>query len=235
MSLSSIEEAKRKAALRALEPIKNGWIIGIGSGSTTAYAVAELGRITKARKLEISIVPTSHQIEILAIAHGIKILNMNEAFTIDYAIDGADQVEPVSLSLIKGGGGAMLREKIVDSAARRLAIVVDESKLSRHLGGRQSVPLEVSPFAHKYVQTRITVMGGRAKLREGSRKVGPVITDNGNFVLDADFGKIANPAGLERRLKSIPGLLETGLFLRMAHVVYVGLNNGQVKLLGPKK
>ena len=159
---------------------------------------------------------------------------MNEAFTIDYAIDGADQVERTSLNLIKGGGGAMLREKIVDSAARRLAIVVDESKLSRHLGGKQPVPLEVSPFAHKYVQTRITVMGGRAKLREGAGKVGPVITDNGNFVLDADFGKIANPTRLERRLKSIPGLLETGLFVNMADVVYVGLNNGEVKLLGTK-
>ncbi len=234
MNLSWIEEAKRKAVLRALEPIKNGWIVGIGSGSTTAHAVAELGRITKARKLEVSIVPTSHQIENLAIAHGLRILSMNEAFTIDYAIDGADQVERTSLNLIKGGGGAMLREKIVDSAARRLAIVVDESKLSRHLGGKQPVPLEVSPFAHKYVQTRITVMGGRAKLREGAGKVGPVITDNGNFVLDADFGKIANPTRLERRLKSIPGLLETGLFVKMADVVYVGLNNGEVKLLGTK-
>ncbi len=234
MNLSWIEEAKRKAVLRALEPIKNGWIVGIGSGSTTAHAVAELGRITKARKLEVSIVPTSHQIENLAIAHGLRILSMNEAFTIDYAIDGADQVERTSLNLIKGGGGAMLREKIVDSAARRLAIVVDESKLSRHLGGKQPVPLEVSPFAHKYVQTRITVMGGRAKLREGAGKVGPVITDNGNFVLDADFGKIANPTRLERRLKSIPGLLETGLFVNMADVVYVGLNNGEVKLLGTK-
>ncbi len=232
--MSWIEEAKRKAVLKALEPIKNGWIVGIGSGSTTAHAVAELGRITKARKLEVSIVPTSHQIENLAIAHGLRTLSMNEAFTIDYAIDGADQVEPTSLNLIKGGGGAMLREKIVDSAARRLAIVVDASKLSRHLGCKQPVPLEVSPFAHKYVQTRIAVMGGRAKLREGAGKVGPVITDNGNFVLDADFGKIANPTALERRLKSVPGLLETGLFIKMADVVYVGLNNGDVKLLGAK-
>ena len=159
---------------------------------------------------------------------------MNEAFTIDYAIDGADQVEQTSLNLIKGGGGAMLREKVVDSATRRLAIVVDESKLSRHLGGNQPIPLEVSPFAHRYVQTRITVMGGRAKLREGAGKVGPVITDNGNFVLDADFGKIAHPTALEHRLKSIPGLLETGLFVKMADVVYVGLNNGDVKLLGRK-
>jgi len=232
--LSWFEDAKRRAVLKALEPVRDGWIVGMGSGSTTAHAVTELGRITKARKLEVSIVPTSHQIENLAIANGLRILSMNEAFTIDYAIDGADQVEQTSLNLIKGGGGAMLREKIVDSAARRLAIVVDESKLSRHLGGKQPVPLEVSTFAHKYVQSRITVMGGRAKLREGAGKVGPVITDSGNFVLDADFGKISNPPVLERRLKSIPGILETGLFIKMADVVYVGLNNGEVKLLGTK-
>jgi ribose 5-phosphate isomerase A len=234
MTMSSIEEAKRHAVLRAIEPIKNGWIVGIGSGSTTALAVAELGRITKSGKLEVSIVPTSHQIENLAIANGLRILSMNQAFTINYAIDGADQVELTSLNLIKGGGGAMLREKIVDSAARKLAIVVDESKLSRHLGGKMPVPLEVSPFGHKYVQTQIAVMGGRAKLREGAGKAGPLVTDNGNFVLDADFGRIANPSKLERRLKSIPGLLETGLFVKMTDIVYVGLSNGGVNLLGAK-
>jgi ribose 5-phosphate isomerase A len=234
MSLSWIEEAKRKAVLKALEPIKTGWIIGIGSGSTTAYAVAELGRITKAGKLQVSIVPTSHQIENLAIAHGLEILSLNESPTLDYAIDGADQVEQLSLNLIKGGGASMLREKIVDSAARRLAIVVDETKLSRHLGGRQPVPLEVSQFSYKYVQSRIVRMGGRARLREGAGKVGPVVTDNGNFVLDADFGKIDEPAKLERRLRSIPGILETGLFIKMADAVFVGLSNGEVKLLEPR-
>jgi ribose 5-phosphate isomerase A len=231
MSLSWIEEAKRKAVLKALEPIKTGWIIGIGSGSTTAYAVSELGRITRAGKLQVSIVPTSHQIENLSIVHGLEILSLNEAPTVDYAIDGADQVEQLSLNLIKGGGASMLREKIVDSAARRLAIVVDETKLSRYLGGRQPVPLEVSPFSYRHVQSRIVRMGGRAKLREGGGKVGPVVTDNGNFVLDADFGKIGQPAALERRLRSIPGILETGLFIKMADAVFVGMSNGEVKLL----
>src|SRR5208337_2704318 len=111
--------------LKALQPIKNGWTIGLGSGSTMAYAVAELARLSKARKLEVSVVPTSHQIENLAISHGLRILSMNGAFTIDYTIDGADQVQLPSLNLIKGGGGALLREKIVDSAARKLAVVVD--------------------------------------------------------------------------------------------------------------
>ena len=231
MNLSWIEDAKRKAVLKALQPIKNGWIIGIGSGSTTAYAISELGRMTKSGKLEVSIVPTSHQVENLAIAHGLRILSMNEAFTVEYAIDGADQVEQTSLNVIKGGGAAMLREKVVDSAARKLAIVADETKLSKHLGGKQSVPLEVLPFAYKSVQTQITRMGGRAKLRESAGKAGPVITDNGNFVLDSDFGRIEKPIALERRLKAIPGVLETGLFINMADVVYVGLSTGEVKVL----
>ncbi len=231
MNLSWIEDAKRKAVLKALQPIKNGWIVGLGSGSTTAYAIAELARLTKARKLEVSIVPTSYQIENLATSHGLRMLSMNEAFTIDYAIDGADQVEVPSLNLIKGGGGALLREKVVDSAARKLAVVVDETKLSRHLGGKQPVPIEVVPFAHKFLQTQVARLGGRAKLREGAGKVGPVVTDNGNFVLDADFGRIENPSLLDRRLKTIPGLVETGLFLKLADLVYVGRRDGTVELL----
>lgn len=231
MKLSWIEDAKRKAVLKALEAVRNGWIIGLGSGSTTAYAVSEIARLTKVRKLEVSVVPTSHQIENLALSHGLRIVSMNEALTVDYAIDGADQVEELTLNLIKGGGAAMLREKIVDTAARKLAIVIDETKISKHLGGKQSVPLEVLPFAYKYVQAQIVKMGSRARLREGGGKVGPVITDNGNFVLDADFGRINKPALLERRLKAIPGLVETGLFLNMVDVVYVGLSTGEVKSL----
>jgi ribose 5-phosphate isomerase A len=156
---------------------------------------------------------------------------MNEASTIDYAIDGADQVEVPSLNLIKGGGGALLREKIVAHAAQKVAIVVDESKLSKQLGGNQQIPLEVLPFAHKQVQIQITRMGGRAKLREGVGKVGPIITDNGNFLLDADFGRLSNPKLLQRRLKVIPGLIETGLFLGIADIVYVGRRNGKVDAL----
>jgi ribose 5-phosphate isomerase A len=231
MNLSWVEDAKRNAVLKALQPVKNGWIIGVGSGSTTALAVSELSRLSRARKLELAIVPTSHQIENLAQHQGLRILGMNEASTIDYAIDGADQVQVPSLNLIKGGGGALLREKVVDSSARRLAIVVDQTKLSEHLGGRQTVPLEVLPFAHKFVQIQVARMGGRAKLREGAGKVGPVVTDNGNFLLDADFGRIKNPSLLNRQLRSVPGVLETGLFLNMADVVYVGSRNGRVEVL----
>jgi ribose 5-phosphate isomerase A len=231
MNLASIEDAKRKAVLKALQPIKNGWVIGLGSGTTMAIAVAELSRFAKGRRLELSVVPTSHQVENLAVLHGLRTHTMNEAPTVDYAIDGADQVEVPSLNLIKGGGAAMLREKIVDSAAHKVAIVIDETKLTKHLGQKQPVPLEVSPFAQRFVQTEVTKLGGRARLREGTGKVGPVVTDNGNLILDADFGKLENPGQLDRRLKMIPGLVETGLFLKIADCVYVGRSDGRVELL----
>ncbi len=156
---------------------------------------------------------------------------MNEVHIVDYAIDGADQVEVDSFNVVKGGGGAMLREKVVDSSARRLAIVVDERKLTKHLGEKQTVPLEVMPFAYKSVQVKITNMGGRARLRESTEKAGPVITDNGNFMLNADFGRIAHPTQLDRRLNMIPGVLETGLFLNMADCIYVGRRDGKVEIL----
>jgi ribose 5-phosphate isomerase A len=196
-----------------------------------AYALAEIARLVKAMRFELSVVPTSHQIENLAIAHGLRVRTSNDVQSVDYAIDGADQVETRSLNAVKGGGGAMLREKIVDSAARKLAIVVDERKLTQHLGEKQPIPLEVLPFAYKSVQVKITNMGGRARLRESTEKVGPVITDNGNFILDADFGRIEHPAQLDRRLKMLPGLLETGLFLKMADCVYVGRKDGKIEVL----
>jgi ribose 5-phosphate isomerase A len=229
--LTWIEDAKRRAVLKAIQPIRNGWIIGLGSGSTTAYAVAEISRLVRARRFDLSVVPTSHQIENLAASHGLKIRTLNEIHTVDYAIDGADQVEVPTLNVVKGGGGAMLREKIVDSAAHELAIVVDERKLVKHLGEKQAIPLEVLPFAYKTIQVEIAKMGGRARLRESAGKAGPVITDNGNIILDADFGRIDHPEQLDRKLKMLPGLLETGLFIKMADSAYVGLKSGKVEVL----
>jgi len=233
--LSWIEDAKRNAVLKAVQPVKNGWVIGLGSGSTVAHAVKELARLRRDRKFDFSVVPTSYQMEQMATSHGLRTIGLNETVNVDYAIDGADQVQEGSLNLIKGGGGALLREKVVDSAARCLVIVVDQSKIVKTLGGRQSVPLEVLPFAFKVVQAEITKMGGRAKLRENMGKVGPVISDNGNFLVDADFGHIRNPAKLDRRLKSIPGILETGLFIRLVDRAYVGQKNGDVKTITPSR
>jgi ribose 5-phosphate isomerase A len=231
--LSWIEDAKRNAVLKAIEPVKSGWVIGLGSGSTMAYAVRELARLQRDRKMEFSVVPTSYQMEYLAASLGLRIMNLNEAACVDYAIDGADQVKKGSLHLVKGGGGALLREKIVDSSARNFVVAVDQSKLVDHLGGKQSIPLEVLPFAYRYVQSEVAKIGGRGKLRDSTGKVGPVITDNGNFVVDADFGEIKNPVQLERRLKGIVGVLETGLFIGLVHRAYVGQKNGEVRFIKP--
>lgn len=231
MSLSWIEEAKRNAVLSSIQRIKNGWIVGLGSGSTVAYAVRELARLRRDNKLQFTIAPTSYQMEHLSASYGLTTISFSEVASVDYAIDGADQVQEGTLNLVKGGGGALLREKLIDTAARELAIVIDETKLSKHLGGKQPIPLEVMPLAYKYVHSVIANMGGRAKLREGLGKTGPVITDNGNFILDADLGKIRNAAPVEHRLKMIPGVMETGLFVGLKKEVYVGLRRGGVRIL----
>jgi ribose 5-phosphate isomerase A len=232
--LSWIEDAKRKAVLKAIEPVKNGWVIGLGSGSTMVYAVRELARLQRDRKMEFSVVPTSYQMEYLATSHGLKITSLNEVARVDYAVDGADQVRSGSLDLVKGGGGALLREKVVDSSARSLVVVVDQLKLVDCLGGKQPVPLEILPFAYRYIRSEIAKIGGKVMLRESAGKMGPVITDNGNFLVDADFGRIENPSKLERRLKAISGVLETGLFLGMTDRAFVGQRNGKVRVMSPR-
>ena len=232
--MSWIEDAKRNAVLKAIEPVKNGWVIGLGSGSTMAYAVRELARLQRDRRMEFSVVPTSYQMEHIAISHGLRITSLNEIARVDYAIDGADQVRDGSLDLVKGGGGALLREKIVDSSARSFVAVVDQLKVVDYLGGKQLIPLEVLPFAYRYVRSEVAKMGGKTKVRESSGKMGPVITDNGNFLVDVDFGRVESPSKLERGLKSIPGVLETGLFVRMVDRVFVGQRNGKVRVMNPR-
>jgi len=146
---------------------------------------------------------------------------LNEHSRLDLTIDGVDQVDS-DLNMIKGMGGALTREKIVASASKQNIIVADETKLTKKLGTNQAVPIEILPFATALVESRIKKMKGKPVLREGKGKVGPVVTDNGNFILDADFGPIDAPEKLNSQLKSIPGVVETGLFIRMANIVYVG-------------
>jgi len=216
-----IEEAKRNAALEAVKHIKEGLVVGLGSGSTAAYAIQEIGKLIHRRNWEILGVPTSYQAFLLAVDNGIPITTLNEHPKLDLTIDGADQVDP-DLNLIKGIGGALAREKIVASASEQNIIVTDETKLTKKLGKNQAVPLEVLPFALPLVESGIMKMKGKPVLRQGNGKVGPVMTDNGNFILDADFGIIDAPNKLNSELKSIPGLVETGLFIGMTNIVYVG-------------
>ncbi|MFH0848492.1 MAG: ribose 5-phosphate isomerase A [archaeon] len=222
-----LEVGRRSAALQALQLIKNGDVVGLGSGSTMALAVSEIPGLLRDKTIEASFIATSYQIEQVAITHGLRLTSLNEYPEPDLALDGADQVDD-NLNLIKGGGAALTREKIVASASKCFIVIVDEKKIVPILD--QPVAIEVIPFAHQAVVSRIKAMGGTAVLRESKGKVGPVITDNGNFVLDADFGQIEDPAKLERSLRFIPGIMEIGLFVDMTDEVYVGKLDGSVEI-----
>jgi len=224
------EKAKRNAALEAVKHVNNGFVIGLGSGSTVAYAAEEMGKRIKAEKLCVKAVPTSYQAFMLAVENGIPITTLEENPTLDLTIDGADQIDE-NLNLIKGMGGALTREKIVAAASKTLIIIADERKKAKILGENgQKVPIEVLPFAAPFVIRKLSELGGKSKIREGTGKVGPVVTDNGNFIIDVDFGLIENPDALDAKLKRIPGIVETGLFVNMADIIYLGKPNSVKKL-----
>lgn len=225
-----IDEAKRNAALEAVKHVKDNFVIGLGSGSTAAYAIKEIGNRIKREKIRVSAVPTSYQAFTLAVKHGIAITTLEEHPTLDLTIDGADQIDD-ELNLIKGMGGALTREKIVASASKKLVIIADERKRVKVLGeSNHPVPIEVLPFATPIVMHKIKEMGGKPFLRESIKKVGPVITDNGNIIIDVNFGLVHEPAELNHKLKGIPGVVETGLFVKMADVIYLGERAGVRKL-----
>jgi ribose 5-phosphate isomerase A len=219
--LSWRENAKKMAAVKAIDHVRDGFIIGLGSGTTVAYAFQELGKRIRQRELRIFGVPTSYQAYFLAVQHHIPTTSLDEYPKLDVCIDGADQID-ADLNMIKGMGGALTREKIVATASRMNVIVIDETKLTKKLGMNHAVPIEVLPFALPTVMAGLKELGSTPVLREAERKLGPVVTDNGNFILDVGFGSIDNPGELHQRLKAIPGIVETGLFVGMAKVVYVG-------------
>jgi ribose 5-phosphate isomerase A len=230
-----VETAKRNAAYAAVQHVKDGFTVGLGSGSTAAYAIEALGERIKRERLSVLGVPTSYQAFLLAVKHGVAVTTLEEHPVIDVNIDGADQIDP-KLNLIKGMGAALAREKIVASASKQNIIIADESKKVAVLGeNNHPIPVEALPFALAVVQRGIEAAGGKAFLREGKGKLGPVITDNGNAVIDAVFGEISNAAVLERKLKMIPGVVENGLFIDLADVVYVGTASGVEKVERKRK
>ena len=219
---AKVEAAKKNAAYAAVQHVKDGFIVGLGSGSTAAYAIEALGERIKRERLSVLAVPSSYQAFLLAAQHGIAVTTLEEHSVLNVSVDGADQIDP-KLDLIKGMGAALAREKIVASASKMNIIIADESKKTQMLGEKgQVVPIEVLPFAISMVKSRIEAVGGKPSLREGKGKVGPVITDNGNVIMDADFGAISNASELEVKLKMIPGVVETGLFINLADMAYVG-------------
>jgi ribose 5-phosphate isomerase A len=216
----SVREAKRRVGIAAAGMVQDGQVVGLGTGSTAAYLIEELGRRIREEGLAIRGVPTSYSASILARAQGIPVRTLDDVAIIDIAIDGADEVDPAR-NLIKGGGGAHTREKIVASAARQFVVIIDDSKLVATLGERMPVPVEVIPMALRPVMRRLEALGGSAVVREGIRKDGPVVTDEGNLLVDVQFGLIENPAELERDINDIPGVLDNGIFVGMADLVLV--------------
>jgi len=211
---------KQQAAARAVEFVEPGMVVGLGHGSTAIWAVRRIAALLgEGRLTGVLGVPCSRQVEEEARALGIPLTTLDEHPVVDLTIDGADEVDP-QLDLIKGGGGALLREKLVAQASRRLVIVVDESKLSPRLGTRWPVPVEVVPFGWRTQAAFLESLGGRPALRRTGEGA-PFVTDHGNLILDCAFGPIADPPRLAAQMKGRTGIVEHGLFLGLATDVLV--------------
>lgn len=221
------DEQKRRAAESAADLVEDGMVVGLGTGSTAAHAIRALGRAVDAG-LDIQGVPTSFQSRELAIEAGIPLVSLDEVDRVDLSIDGADQVltdgPGRAGTLVKGGGAAHAREKIVDAAADRFVVVADPSKLADALD--YPVPVEVLPDAHTTVAAAVRELDGEPELRDATGKDGPIVTDNGNLVLDCDFGAIDDPGALAPALSTIPGVVEHGLFVGLADELHVGTDEG---------
>jgi len=213
-------EAKRRAGIAAAAMVRDGDVVGLGTGSTAAHAIIELGRRIRDDGIAIVGIPTSFSAAMLARTHGVPVRTLDDVEGIDIAIDGADEVDPRK-NLIKGGGAAHTREKVLATAAKRFVVVVDDSKLVSRLGERAPVPIEVIPMALAPVLRSLRAIGGSPELRMGVRKDGPVVSDEGNLIVDVRFERIDDPASLEARLNAIPGILENGLFVGLASLVLV--------------
>ncbi len=222
---------KQEVGKAAAARVKSDSIVGLGTGSTTAFAIEYIGdRLAKGEIKNIVGVPTSFQAEVLAKQFGIPLTTLDAIDHIDIAIDGADEVDPQK-NLIKGGGAAHTREKVVDSLANEFVVVVDGGKLVDKLGSTFLLPVEVIPMAVTPVMNSLKKLGGKPELRMGVKKAGPVVTDQGNLVIDVKFDQIDNPAELEKTINNLPGVLENGLFVGVADVVLVGeLKDGKPEI-----
>ena len=222
--ISALDLEKQTAARAAAEMVEPGSIVGLGSGSTATWAIRLLGERVR-NGLNIVGIPTSQKTKQLAEQLGIPLATLDQHPQIDIDIDGADEIDP-HLNLIKGGGGALLREKIIASASRRFIVVGDSSKQVAHLG-KFPLPVEVIPFAESLISQRITALGAQVSLRGAGK---PYVTDEGHHILDCTFGEILDPAAMAIKLKSIPGVVEHGLFIGMAEMALIGRDGGVVKL-----
>lgn len=216
-------EAKRIAAERAADYIQDGMVVGLGTGSTAYWAIQRIGQRVQ-EGLRIRAIATSNASEHQAKELGIPLISFADVQEIDLTIDGADEVDP-NFQLIKGGGGALLREKIVASSSRKFIVIVDDSKLVERLG-RFPLPIEIVRFGYEATIHKLRELGCEPVLREVEGQA--YITDNGNYIVDAYFGAIADPKELESKLNMIPGVVENGLFVDMADRVIAGKRDGGI-------
>ncbi|XP_045109039.1 ribose-5-phosphate isomerase-like isoform X1 [Portunus trituberculatus] len=231
-SMDKVESAKRAAAHRAVdEHVKDSYKVGVGSGSTVVFAVERLAQRAREEGLKVVCVPTSFQARQLIVNNNLEISDLEITPELDVAIDGADEADQ-QLTLIKGGGGCQLQEKIVAAAAKTFVVIADYRKDSTVLGEqwKKGIPIEVVPMAYCPVKLKIeNELGGQAVLRQAKAKAGPVVTDNGNFILDWVFDKIHDWEKVNQQIMMIPGVVETGLFVGMASTAYFGMQDGSVK------
>lgn len=229
-SMDPVEMSKKAAAIKAVDNhVRGGDAVGIGSGSTIVYAVEHLASLVSRNAFKVVCVPTSFQAKQLIRENILPLSDLEEYPELDVAIDGADEVDS-DLTLIKGGGGCLTQEKIVASCAKTFIVVADHRKDSTKLGENwtKGIPIEVIPMAYVPIQHRLEKLGGNAELRMAKAKAGPVVTDNGNFILDWKFNKVMNWEDVNKEIKLIPGVVETGLFVKMATKAYFGQPDGTV-------
>lgn len=219
--LTQTDQNKKNAAEEAVNYIKDGMIVGLGSGSTVNWMLEKLAKRIHEEGLTVKGVPSSRKTERLALKLGIPLTDFSQISQIDLAIDGADEVDP-NLNLLKGGGGSLVREKIVDAKAKKLIIIVDQEKLVSYLG-EFSLPVEIVPFGWQATSDYIARLGCQPILRKKDKDT--FISDNGNFILDCSFKKIEDPKKLHEEIKQIVGVVETGLFIEMTDLVIAGNGN----------
>ena len=235
MDEETIEQAKKIAAELAVEEnVRKDMILGIGSGSTIIHVVETIGKMNSDIKSSLVCIPTSYQSKQLLIKHGLTIGSLDQYSDIDLTIDGADEIDD-DLNLIKGGGGCLVQEKIVASNSRSFIVIADWRKKSSQLGEkwRTGIPVEIIPQAYKPMLKKLKDLGGVPILRMAVSKMGPVVTDNGNFIIDVDFGRISDPSKLHSKLKMLTGVVDSGLFVKMTTKAYIGQVNGKVQTQVP--
>lgn len=225
-----MDTAKRAAGEAAATRVEDGMRLGLGTGSTTAFFIEALGRRIHDEQMHVRGIPTSFAAERLARQHGVPLATLEDLESLDLAFDGADEIDP-RLDLIKGRGGAHTRERVVASLAERFIVLADPSKLVDTLGSKMPVPVEVVPMAATPVMRRLERLGATPVLRLASSKDGPVVSDQGFWIIDARFEGIQEPARLGDAIRDIPGVLDHGLFLDMVTLALIGQEDGTVQEL----